>query len=204
MTRKAETKAGVREAEAKAAKNASRALVEPVTSNAAVLSTLSKPLFGESDFVETFNLLLARTKAVKAGDLSSVEETLVAQAAMLNHLFLDLARRSHMNLGEYINAAERYMRLALKAQSQCRATLETLAAIKNPTLVIAKQANISSGPQQVNNGVARAGNLESVPNGLLEANGGAGERLDRRTTGAAIGGYQALEAVGASDGPAHS
>lgn len=34
-----------------------------------------------------------------------------------------------------------------KAQSQCRATLETLAAIKNPPVIYAKQANISNGPQ---------------------------------------------------------
>jgi hypothetical protein len=44
------------------------------------------------------------------------------------------------------------MRLALKAQSQCRATLETLSAIKNPPVVFARQANITNGPQQVNNG----------------------------------------------------
>ena len=43
------------------------------------------------------------------------------------------------------------MRLALKAQGQCRATLETLATIKNPPVVFARQANIAQGPQQVNN-----------------------------------------------------
>jgi hypothetical protein len=48
------------------------------------------------------------------------------------------------------------MRLALRAQNQCRATLETLAAIKNPPVVFAKQANIANGPQQVNNGVGTA------------------------------------------------
>ena len=42
------------------------------------------------------------------------------------------------------------MRLSLKAQGQCRATLETLAVIKNPP-VFAHQANIAHGPQQVNN-----------------------------------------------------
>jgi hypothetical protein len=37
--------------------------------------------------------------------------------------------------------------LALKAQSQCRATLETLAAIKNPQPVaFVRQANIAHGP----------------------------------------------------------
>jgi hypothetical protein len=45
------------------------------------------------------------------------------------------------------------MRLALKAQSQSRATVETLAAIKNPPVVYARQANFAAGHQQVNNGV---------------------------------------------------
>jgi hypothetical protein len=43
------------------------------------------------------------------------------------------------------------MRMALKAQAQCRATLETLATIKNPSVVFARQANIAQGPQQANN-----------------------------------------------------
>jgi len=55
-------------------------------------------------------------------------------------------------MGEYIKAAETYMRLALKAQSQCARTIEVLAAMKNPPVVFAKQANISHGHQQVNNG----------------------------------------------------
>ena len=89
-----------------------------------------------------------------------------------------------------------YLRLALKAQGQCRATLETLATIKNPPTVFARQANIANGPQQVNNGVsfARTGNSQSEPNELLEAHG---ERLDipaASTTGA---GDQALASVGA-------
>ena len=42
------------------------------------------------------------------------------------------------------------MRLALKTQSQCRATVETLAALKNPPLVFAKQANIQFEPLYVN------------------------------------------------------
>ena len=40
------------------------------------------------------------------------------------------------------------MRIALKAQSQCRATLETLAAVKNLPVVFARQANIAQGPQR--------------------------------------------------------
>jgi hypothetical protein len=42
------------------------------------------------------------------------------------------------------------MRVALKAQSQSRCTIDSLADIKNPRPVFAKQTNIANGPQQVN------------------------------------------------------
>ena len=92
------------------------------------------------------------------------------------------------------------MRLALKAQSQCRATLETLATIKNPPVVIARQANISSGPQQVNNGpFPRAEGIESTPNELLEQTNG--ERLDTGAASEAIGSDPAMATVGAVHRP---
>ena len=111
-------------------------------------------------------------------------------------------------MGEYLDAAETYMRLALKAQSQCRATLETLAEIKNPRPVaFVRQANIAHGPQQVNNGTApppadpsRAGESEKPPNKLLESRDG--ERLDTGTAGATSGIGADMEAVGAVNRPA--
>jgi hypothetical protein len=71
------------------------------------------------------------------------------------------------------------MRLALRAQAQCRSTIETLAEMKNLRPVFAKnfnlangnqQVNSSEGPQQVNNVPAtpRAGNSETPSNKLLE------------------------------------
>jgi hypothetical protein len=81
-----------------------------------------------------------------------------------------------------MNNMETFLRLALKAQSQCRATLETLAAIKNPPVVFAKQANISSGHQQVNNVVpATHAEENKKPNELLEVNNGR-TILDTGTT----------------------
>jgi hypothetical protein len=117
---------------------------------------------------------------VNRGDLAAAETILVGQAAALNALFAELARRAGLNMGEHLGAAETYMRLALKAQGQCRATFETLAAIKNPPVVYARQANINNGgQQQVNNAVsnevagemrpsaqARAGETASQPNEL--------------------------------------
>jgi len=52
-----------------------------------------------------------------------------------------MARRAAMNMNGNIQATETYMRMALKAQSQSRSTLETLSAVKNPPIVFAKQAN---------------------------------------------------------------
>ena len=89
---------------------------------------------------------------VHSGDLGRAEGMLIAQAHTLDELFNHLARRARHNLGEYLIAGETYLRLAFKAQSQCRATLETLAQIKNPpSVAFVKQANIAHGPQQVNN-----------------------------------------------------
>lgn len=86
-----------------------------------------------------------------------------SQAIALNAIFAEMARRAALNVGEYIDAAERYMRLALKEQGQSRATVETLATLKNPPVVFARQANIASGPLQVNNGVAHDGSMAPTP-----------------------------------------
>ena len=101
--------------------------------------------------------------------------------------------------------ADRYMRLALKAQGQCRATVETLALLKNPP-VFARQANIAGGAQLVNNGTiqpTRAGIPESRPIELLGEATEHGTRVDAGATVAAGTGDHALAAVGAIDGTAH-
>ena len=138
--------------------------------------------------------------------MSEAEATLTAQAATLDAIFNELARRAALNLGEYINAAEIYLRQALKAQAQCRATLETLAEIKNPRQVaFVKQANISQGHQQVNNGVlgpVRAGahahgNNQNQSN---ELSGGNNELLpDASASSLTSGVNQEMETVGTLD-----
>ena len=128
---------------------------------------------------------------------------LVAQADALNAIFTELARRSALNLGEYLEASEKYMRLALKAQAQCRTTIETLAAFKNPPLVIARQANISTGHQQVNNGTAPcAETLETRQNELLEHS--HEPRLDPGATAEAGRGDPSLVAMEKGDRAQHA
>jgi len=113
-----------------------------------------------------------RSAAVGNGDLGRPEAILTIQAHTLDTIFNELARRSQANVsGGYLEAAERYLRLALKAQSQCRTTLEALAEIKNPRPVaFVKQQNIAAGPQQVNNApmASRAEEIENPQSKLLE------------------------------------
>jgi hypothetical protein len=79
------------------------------------------------------------------GSLQHAEALLTGQAVALNAIFASMARRAAMNASEYLDATDRYMRLALKAQAQCRATVDSLASLKRPATVFAQQANIA-GP----------------------------------------------------------
>lgn len=97
-------------------------------------------------------------KAIEKDDLSHAEGMLMVQAQALDAIFNRLSQMVAQRLNgtgyNNITGTEIYLRLALKAQSQCRATLQALASIKNPP-VYAQQANISNGPQQVNNGTEK-------------------------------------------------
>jgi hypothetical protein len=171
---------------------------------AAVTTRIFSKQFGELEIDSLVDQLASQANAVTQGDLQRAEAMLVAQAHTLEAIFHELARRSALNLGEYLGAAETYMRLALKAQSQCRATLETLATMKNPhPVAFVRQANIAHGPQQVNNGPApnqasRARESENPPNKLLEQHDN--EWMDARTAGAAGSISSSVETVGAVNG----
>ncbi len=151
-------KASTLEVTAEPGRSNERTLADAVAAgtlgNAVVMRSFATGTFGELDVTECARALKAGAGAVRAGELSAAESLLSTQAAALNAIFGELARRAALNMGQHLDVTERYMRLALKAQGQCRATLETLAAIKNPPVVFARQANINNGgQQQVNNGV---------------------------------------------------
>lgn len=133
-----------------------RQLADLATDGIATNAITACSFLGQSQPNLSITEMVASVKAhgerVNGNDLAAAEQMLTAQAIALNAIFAEMARRAALNMGEYLDATERYMRLALKAQGQCRATVEALAAIKNPPVVYAKQANITSGPLQVNNG----------------------------------------------------
>lgn len=183
--------------------------------NAVTAMRFAEIEFGEVNLSEMAASLRETGAAVNRGDLSEAERMLHAQSVSLNAIFCEMARRSHVNLkASYLEAGERYMRLAFKAQSQCRATLETLAAIKNPPIVYARQMNVANGPQQVNNGMAansekslttptRTLETQTPPNQLLEDSSHGSAQLDTRATSEAGRGHPELAPVGAIDRTAH-
>ena len=143
--------------------------------------------------------LVAEIDEVAKGNMARPEAMLLCQAHTLDFLFGELAQKA--NNQQHMPNYEGFMRMALKAQNQCRMTLETLSNLKNPPVIFAKQANFSGGGhQQVNNGVlgqaSHAAKDQKQPNELLlEEAHYAGTTLDTGATGEAIGVNSELEAV---------
>jgi hypothetical protein len=167
-------------------------MLSPSTLNAVAAQEFIKPTAGEIDLEEAILITREKTKKVNDGDLSELEATLIAQVVSLNTIFAILAKRS--DSCNYMNQMETNLLLALKAQAQCARTIEVLAAIKNPPVVFAKQANIAHGHQQVNNGrqSTHAGKT-NPPNELLnEANHAT---LDTRGTAEASRANQDMATV---------
>lgn len=100
-----------------------------------------------TDLIEDFR---SDVEKIWQGDLKQAEAMLFAQAQALQVIFTHTAQQARH--AEKLYHQDLLLRMALKAQAQCRATLETLANIKNPPVVFARQANINQGgQQQVNN-----------------------------------------------------
>ena len=139
-------------------------------------------------------ILGQQTADVIDGSMVRPEAMLLCQAHTLDALFNSLIMKGldQTHTPHY----EVFMKLAFKAQSQCRSTLQSLSDIKNPSVVYAKQANITHGNQQINNGVPapRTQENKKYSNELLEHTNG--KRLDTRAKGETIGAYSELEAVG--------
>ncbi len=136
-----------------------------------------------------------QAKAIKDGDFKQAESMLMSQATALQSLF---ARLTEKAMGaEYMSNFEGFMRMALRAQSQCRTTLETLSAIKNPPIVYAKQANIAQGHQQVNNGAMEPSRAREIENEQIQLSGADNELCQNTgTPGIAKKDDTALETLG--------
>jgi hypothetical protein len=159
---------------------------------------------GELDANKYLDGLNKKLELIQGGDTKHIEAMLYGQAVALEAIFSSLAQRAAVNVGEHMKAAELYLRLALKAQSQSRATLQALAEVKNPRPVaFVQQANFANGPQQVNNGAPekfKTEQNEQIPGQLPDNQGGLTHELVARTKGQAIGRNSSMEALGALHG----
>ena len=130
-----------------------RKVLDPGFRHAVTASSFAGKVLGNSiehpglmDYVD--HVLKVGGKA-ESGDLAIASRLLASQAITLDSIFTELARRAALNLSEYVNAAERYGRLALKAQSNCRATLEALAKLHQPREQTVRHVHVNEGGQAV-------------------------------------------------------
>lgn len=186
----------------------SRAALQPCINSASVIEAYQVNLLGtDVDLGELVAGLNESCKGVKDGDLSTMEAMLIGQATALQTMFASLARRAATQ--EHLRQYETFMRLALKAQAQSRATITALVDLKYPRqATFVKQANIAHGPQQINNGAAagadpgnsakahaHARQTQPQQNELLEKAQHGGTHLDTGATAKAKRSHQAVETV---------
>lgn len=185
----------------------------PIVANANTARTFAQGSFGTINLNESISVLREKAAKVRTGDLSELEDTLTAQAGTLDAMFNELARRAALNMGTHLSATEIYLRMALKAQAQCRATIETLADVKYPKApTFVRQQNVAY-QQQVNNGgglasgdnrssthtLAHAEQNQFEQNKLLKDQIHERTHLDAGTTTTASRSNPALEIVDALD-----
>lgn len=90
-----------------------------------------------------------RADNAAAGDLEASSTMLMAQALSLDSIFSEYARIALVNVTKHMDASERYMRLALKAQANSRATLEALAKLHQPREQTVRHVHVNEGGQAV-------------------------------------------------------
>ncbi len=142
-------------------RNFAKLITSPEIAACRIISLMQPKSFADEIDNPTLVATL-RDQAVnlQSGDLAYVESMLINQASSLQAVYVRLAERA-MEQSKMSNI-EGFMRLALRAQSQSRATLETLATIKNPPIVYAKQANVTTGPQQINNSTGASTHVREI------------------------------------------
>lgn len=186
----------------------SQAALLPEFNAAFVIAAYQGNIMGDdASITELIGGLQKTLEKSKEGDLHRLEDMLLGQATALQTIFTSLARRATQQ--EYVKNYDSFLSLALKAQAQSRATIQAVIDLKYPKqIAFVKQANISHGPQQVNNGSAshdlprsesnsHARKIQTQQNKLLEGDTHGGTYLDAGTTTTASGRNPTLEAVGA-------
>ena len=136
----------------KVGRTLARITLDPQTRNAALAMSFGSKMFGDQlqpEIAETSAVLAEEIERALKGDLSLASRIHTSQAISLDAMFTEMARRSGSNMGQYPDAADRYMRLALKAQAACRSSLEALAKLHQPREQTVKHVHVGQGGQAV-------------------------------------------------------
>ena len=172
--------------------------LSPATMSAVLTEAFTNKIFPDTRIADVATILKDRITNIQDGDMKPIEAMLIAQAQALQTMFVSHGREAAGKT--QLNQYTAFMNLALKAQSQSRATIQALVELKYPKqATFVKQANIAHGHQQVNNGTnmhkpAHAKENTNQPNELLEVNNGS-EKMDSRATQTAIPKNKAMAAV---------
>jgi hypothetical protein len=126
-------------------------MLSPFARHAATANTFGSQAFGPPTFSgpDLMPALVIFARQAEGGDLTVASHLLTAQALSLDSIFTEMARRSALNMDENLNAAECYLRLALKAQANSRATIEALTKLHQPREQIVKHVHVNQGGQAV-------------------------------------------------------
>lgn len=168
-----------------ASKHYAKVSLSAATMSAALSDSFTSPLFPDLNMGDVINVLNEKISTIQGGDMQPIEAMLISQAQALQTMFVSLGRQAASKT--QLNQYTAFMNLALKAQSQSRATIQALIELKYPKqATFVKQANIAHGHQQVNNetntrAFAHTKENDIQPNELLEDNHGS-QTMDKRAT----------------------
>jgi hypothetical protein len=129
-----------------------KAAIGPVVRHTVLAEYFATSILGKNlkpPITDTAEVIREHVGDIGKGDLTVPGRLLAAQAISLDAIFTDLASRAAMNRGEYLNAAETYMRLALKAQAACRATIDSLAKLHQPREQTVRHVHVNEGGHAV-------------------------------------------------------
>lgn len=130
-----------------------RKLLQPSVKNAAASASFLEKMLGKDENMPGLHDYATHIHKAAHGapedQIAMASQMLAAQAITLDAMFAELARRCATNMSDYINASERYGRLAMKAQTACRSTLEVLVKLHQPREQTVRHVHVNEGGQAV-------------------------------------------------------
>jgi hypothetical protein len=130
-----------------------RVLLEPAVRHGLTSSAFAAKALGNSTdlpgITDYAGFVAAAGEKAENGDLAIASRMLAAQAITLDSMFTEFARRAALNMGQYVDATDRFGRLAMKAQSNCRSTLEALAKLHQPREQTVRHVHVNEGGQAI-------------------------------------------------------